>query len=1051
MHRAPRLAIAIGALLALCTTVPHAQSTVLLRPGSPTARSLSAGAVHAYELRLAAGDFVHIVITKHDVDLSATLLDPDGHETTSRHSDLGEFTDEVVVAIAAADGRHELRIRSLSPTRASSRYSIEVVALRPAGPQDHDRVEAEAAIQRAASLQATLQPRAFASAQDEFTAALNIFRRLGDRRRELRALVGIASTQWGLGSPAALETARQAELQAVDLGDEPSRAAAIHIKGAALERLGELDAAMRAHEASSTISRQLGDRRAEGNSLNSEGVLYGRMGDSERAIARFEQALALARATSSRASELELNNLGVAYKNLGAFDKSLDAYRQALADQRRLGNVDGQALVLNNMGNVLRLLGRHQEALALHLEALKLSRASGGKDNEARSLNTIGEAYAALDDDRKALEYYDQALVIRRQVNDLLGVGASLSAQGRAWRRLGDTEQSLAALGESLALRRRILDRPGEILTLRDLAMTKRVQGQLGDAIVDSRAAVDLEETLRERMTSPELRSSFVAFQHGEYELLIDLLEQQQRVEPSAGYGAEALRVAERARTRVLLDSLLESHVELREGIDPALLERERALQRQLTDVSAQVSRTLARNAAATPGGTEVRLEQLTDDYQRLQSEIRQRSPSYAAVTQHGGLTATEIQRTVVDDDSVLLEFELGDESSWLWAVTPASVDSIQLPARRKIDRLARSLYQGLTSRTRLAGETPTNYAARVRASASALDGEARDLSRMLLGGIADRLNGDWRSKRLVIVADGSLEYLPFAALPVPEPSGDRSRPAALPSDQRPLLVQTHEIVSVPSASVLSALRNQTASRPAASRTLAILADPVFDLADSRVRATLAHGHLSAPPAGSSNSGAPGTLARLSFSREEADSIASLVAPGAVFEATDFNASRTTLLNGRLSDYRLVHFATHGVIDSERPALSGLVLSRVDDRGNPMDGYVRLHDIYNLHLAADLVVLSACQSALGKEFRGEGLVGLARAFMYAGVPRVIGSLWEVSDRATAELMKAFYAGMLQRHLRPAAALRAAQLELARDPRWSSPYYWAGFVLQGDWR
>jgi len=1044
-----RRAIVIGAILTLCGTGPHAQSAAILRPGSPFERTLSAGAIDSYELRLSDGDFVDVEIKKLGLDLSATLLDPGGREVASRHSDVNEFGDEVVVAIATAGGRYQLRIQSLSSS-GQSRYSIAAVALRPAGPTDRDRIAAEAAVQRAESLRDTQQPRAFASAQDEFTAALAAFRQLGDRRRELRALIGVGGMEAALGNPEAFEAARQAERLAVDLGDEPSRAAAIRTTGLAVERRGDLVDALHAYEASSAIWGQLGDRKARTVSLNDEGVIYGRMGDSERAIARFEEALILARATSNKVYELKaLNNLGITYKDVGKFDKSLDAYHKALAEERRRDDIEAQAVVLNNMGNVLRLLRRHQEALALHLEALKLSRASGGKDNEARSLNTIGETYAALGDDKKALEYYEQALAIRRQVNDLLGLGASLSAEGRAWRRLGDTARSLAALDESLALRRRILDRPGEILTLRDLAVTKRLQGRLADAVGDSRAAVDLEESLRERLTSPELRSTFAAYQHGEYELLIDLLEQRHRVEPSGGFGAEALSVAERARNRVLLDSLLESHVELREGIEPALRERERALQKQLTDLSAQLSRTMARNASATPGETGRRLEQLTDDYQKLQAEIRRRSPGYAAATQHWGLTATEIQRTLLDHDSVLLEFELGDESSWLWAVTPTSVDSIQLPPRHEIDGPARSLYQALTSRTRLAGEAPAKYAARVKASDSALAGAARDLSHMLLGGIANHLNDDWRTKRLVIVTDGSLEYLPFAALPTPGHSRDR-RQSTSADDQRPLLVQTHEIVNVPSASVLSALRSQTASRPAAPGTLAILADPVFDSADPRVVRRMPPGHSSASPV-VSDSGEPGTLARLSFSREEADSIASLVAPGALFKATDFKASRATLLDGMLGDYRLVHFATHGVLDSEQPALSGLVLSRVDERGDQLDGYVRLHDIYNLHLTADLVVLSACQSAVGKEFRGEGLIGLARAFMYAGVPRVVGSLWEVSDRATAELMKSFYAGMLQRHLQPAAALRAAQLELANDPRWSSPYYWAGFVLQGDWR
>ena len=180
-------------------------------------------------------------------------------------------------------------------------------------------------------------------------------------------------------------------------------------------------------------------------------------------------------------------------------------------------------------------------------------------------------------------------------------------------------------------------------------------------------------------------------------------------------------------------------------------------------------------------------------------------------------------------------------------------------------------------------------------------------------------------------------------------------------------------------------------------------------------------------------------LVRLPFSRGEAEAIALRAPPGDVYKATDFKASREAATDGTLADYRLVHFATHGVVDAERPALSGLVLSLVDEQGAPRNGYLRLHDIYNMRLNADLVVLSGCDTALGKEIKGEGLIGLTRAFMYAGAPRIVASLWQVSDLATAELMKRFYAGMLQRHLPPAAALRAAQLAMAADPRWSAPY------------
>ena len=176
------------------------------------------------------------------------------------------------------------------------------------------------------------------------------------------------------------------------------------------------------------------------------------------------------------------------------------------------------------------------------------------------------------------------------------------------------------------------------------------------------------------------------------------------------------------------------------------------------------------------------------------------------------------------------------------------------------------------------------------------------------------------------------------------------------------------------------------------------------------------------------------------------------VAPaGTGMKATDFKASRATATSPELSKYRIVHFATHGLLNSEHPELSGLVLSLVDESGKPQNGFLRLHEIYNLKLSADLVVLSGCQTALGKQVKGEGLIGLTRGFMYAGAARVVVSLWEVNDEATAELMKKFYEAMFKKGMRPAAALRTAQLAMWKSPWWKAPYYWAGFELQGEYR
>jgi CHAT domain-containing protein len=268
----------------------------------------------------------------------------------------------------------------------------------------------------------------------------------------------------------------------------------------------------------------------------------------------------------------------------------------------------------------------------------------------------------------------------------------------------------------------------------------------------------------------------------------------------------------------------------------------------------------------------------------------------------------------------------------------------------------------------------------------------------------------------------------------------------------------------LPSASVLAALRGEAARRQPTTKTLAVLADPVFRSDDARVKNTLGarnatNGGATARIGPSSNqpaersardSGLNGFV-RLLFSRKEAERIISLVPAKSRLEALDFAASRATATDPRLGSYRILHFATHGLLNSKHPELTGLVFSLVDQEGQPQNGFLRFHEIYNLNLNADLVVLSGCQTALGKEIKGEGLIGLTRGFMYAGAPRVVASLWRVEDRATAELMKRFYVAMLRDGMRPAAALRAAQISMLRERRWDDPRFWAAFALQGEWR
>jgi CHAT domain-containing protein len=288
----------------------------------------------------------------------------------------------------------------------------------------------------------------------------------------------------------------------------------------------------------------------------------------------------------------------------------------------------------------------------------------------------------------------------------------------------------------------------------------------------------------------------------------------------------------------------------------------------------------------------------------------------------------------------------------------------------------------------------------------------------------------------------------------LPDPGGPPQ-----PDGETTPLITAHEVVHLPSASVLAVLRQQAAGRQPARRGVVVLADPVFDARDARVRSRSASATPEAPASSSSLSrslaelglggGAP--LRRLPFTRQEALAIREAARPQPVRRLLDFQASRSYALDPALADYRIVHLATHGLLNGRHPELSGLVLSLVDESGSPRNGFLGLEDVYNLSLPVDLVVLSACATGLGTEVTGEGLIGLTRGFMHAGATRVVASLWNIDDWATAELMARFYQAMVRNGLPPAAALRRAQLELRRTPRWSPPYYWAAFALHGDWK
>jgi len=1085
-----------------------------LEPGKRIEFELAAREAKDHYFVLHAGQYARIDVRQYTINVAVVVFDPAGQQLfTVNNNSIGEFEDAEL--IAATSGIYRARVMAFEAHAPTGRYDITLRDVSLSTQRQKLRVAAtcELAIATAANRKATRE--AMLDAIRHFEAARGHWRAAGDALEEARTLytMGFAYIELGDRDKALAHTTEALAIARV-AGDGWLLGRVLDSVGEVYNNFGDKKAAMPYYEEALSLMRATGDRAGEGKTLSNLGVAYSLTGNRPKALELFDEAkrilrevqdrralaevcgnmgvtydnmgeyqlalenhqyeLRLRREMGDRAGEgVTQNNIGSAYSGLAAYQKALDAYLSALEINRsndhrwnmaiNLNNIGWVyanlgdrshaltsyqeslqlsrsikdrrriAVSLNNIANIYADLGNYRRAIALHSEALALRRATSDPDGEATSLTNLGDAYAKLGETEKAREHLERGLAILRVTLNRHKLVRTLRDLGTLCRKAGEYDRALAYLDEALGISREIQDRNGEASVLAEMARVFYGRGDLSSAHQLAEQSLAAFESLRLRVLSPSLRASLVASVRQVHELNIDILERLHAQQPANGYDARALRTAERGRARSLLDLLGESTAEIRRGVDTRLLARERELQRVIADKADRQIRLLNTAHSAQQAAEAAReLDSLGAEIEQVQSRIREASPKYAALTQPTPLDLHDIQSRVLDRDTVLLEYELGAERSFLWVVTSSSLATFELPPRAAIESAARKVYELLAARNqRPASETGDAWAARVRRSDLTYFGAAAKVSRMLLGPVSSLI----AKKRLLIVAEGALQSLPFAALPEP---GKRS----------PLIVE-HEIVTAPSASVIAVLRQESASRKPPDKTLFVVADPVFSASDTRVgqqntflstaamRPVVDRGMLD--------------FVRLRFTRAEAEDISSITPAAATRKVFDFEASRDTVMSPDISRYRIVHFATHSILDNEHPDLSGVVLSLVDRNGRRQNGFLRLYDIYNLRLRADLVVLSAFRTALGGDMQSEGLIGLTRGFFYAGSPRVLATLWEVDDRTSARLMKQFYERMLVAGETPAAALRAAQVAMWQTKGWEAPYYWAAFTLQGEWR
>ena len=986
---------------------------------------LKGGESHSYVINLTAGQFLYALVEQQGIDVRVTLFRPDGTQLAACDSPNSSWGSEPVLLVADLPGEYHVEVSAPNTKANAAYYEIKMVALREASAVDKGHVIAQRSFEEAQRLRSKPNASDKRAAIVKYQEALPLFQAAGDSYRQTLNLQAMGATYAQLNDfRTSLQFLEQALTLAQKLEDERLEAPIQNYLGGINDVLGEIAKSRQHYERARLLANRLKDNINEGSALNNIGKLYSDSGDLQKALDYYLQALPLFADRPERRA-ITLNNIGMAYSSLAAQERALDYLQQSLAILKNGPDRTAESQTLSNIGYVNNRSFKFQEAFNYYAQARAMQQRIGNRGQEAETLDLLGTNYSDMGQPEKAVEYHQQALEIQRVTKNVRREAISLSNLGHVYGLLGQPEKALDYFAQALAIFRSINDLYSAAILLEGRARVEQQFGKLDDARKDIEESLSLVETVRARSGSQQLRASYLASREKGYELYVDLLMQLHAKDPSAGHDAEALQARERGRARSLLEMLNESHVDIEQGVSADLVKRERDI-RQLINAKAQRQiQLIAQNGNRQEIETfDKEIRALEDEYQQVQVAIRNASPAYAELTQPQPLDLKGIQQQL-DPNTVLLEYSLGETRSYLWAVSQNSLKSYELPKGEEVAKLAQEFYESLSART---------AEARFRKSAA-------ELGQMILAPAAAELG----TKRLAVVADGPLQYVPFAALSV-----DRGG-----KEYRPLVVD-HEIVSIPSASSLAVQRQSLANRKPAPKGLAVLADPVFSTSDvrfkddSRVKEASSASdtriieHTSGGPAGQL------TIRRLPFTRQEADQIMAVAPGGANFKALDFRASRSVATSGELSQYRYVHFATHGYLDTARSGLSAIVLSMVDDKGNPQDGFLRTHDIYNLKLPAELVVLSACETGLGKDVKGEGIEGLTRAFMYAGARRVVVSLWNVNDKATAALMQRLYVEMLKSNKTPAAALRAAQFEVMRTRQWQSPYYWAAFVMQGEW-
>jgi CHAT domain-containing protein/Flp pilus assembly protein TadD len=793
-----------------------------------------------------------------------------------------------------------------------------------------------------------------------------------------------------------------------------------------------LEESTRNNEMALNLSRSSGFKVLEAEALINLGFVEYRKGAWHNVLKYLSDAGELIDAKAEPFKMTQIStSIAEAYIESGLPETGLPKYYEALEYIRAAKRPRDELVVRWGIGKAQYLLQKYDDALATLQQTLVDAELQKQPIVIALCHELLGRTYDAMGDRAAALTHLETAFDLYSKSANTMEAARARAWMGQVYENSGRLDEAATAYQEALQTFDGLSDRVNQSATLFALGRLEMKSGNYDRAENFLRKSIDATENMRRQSTSRDLTAGFSATVHDRYEQYIQCLMLSSAGPWAASQVTLAFETSESARGRSLAELLRVSETNLLSNLDPELSKQEMSLRQLLRIKEDERVSLLARKSdedqKAQLDKLDAELERLNTEYKNVLASINARYPAYGQITQPHAWDLRRIQEEVIrDDDTVLLEYFLGSERSFVWAITRNGFTSHGLPSREAISNKVQSLYNLLKEPAK-----PENQ--------NKWEQTARELAEMILFPVAEELN----RKQILVAADDALYYIPFQVLPTG------------PHNPEPLVAQ-HNIINVPSASILGELRKEAGQRGVRAKALAVFGNPIFAPQRSEQGAATPKSadelkHAERNIELDRDTGDFATFDRLFYSEREMGNLRDVATEAQTFAASDYDATREQLLKMDLSQYAILHFATHGLLNPEHPEKSGLLLSTINREGKTVNGFVGLQDIYSLRAPVDLVVLSACQTGLGKNIRGEGLVGLTRGFMYAGATSVVASLWKVEDEATAELMRLFYSEMLKNGKTPAEALRAAQNGIRQRREWSAPHYWAGFTLQGEYR